>query len=63
MKPENQPRENEIPFKEWLLSQSKKKLTTTAVIYLAYRRGDYPTLKVRKVNRRVWFVRSTAEAP
>ncbi len=46
----------EIPLKEWLSDEAQRLRTTPRSVYMRYRRGAYPRLKLRRVNKRVVLV-------
>lgn len=47
---------DEVPFKEWITAEAKRAGVTASAIYNRISRGEYPDLKLRRVNRRVVFV-------
>ena len=52
---------HEIPFKQWLSEQSRLERVCLSTIYKRYYRGQYPDVKLRRVNKRVVFVQVNGE--
>jgi hypothetical protein len=48
---------DEVAMKEWCISTSEGMCISPHAIYMRWRRGKYPGLKIRRVNSRVVFVR------
>lgn len=46
----------EIPLKQWLFEQAKRESRQPDSVYYRLTQGRYPSLKLRRVNRRVVFV-------
>ncbi len=46
----------EIPMKQWLSDEAHRLRTTPRGVYMRYRRGGYPRLKLRRINKRVILV-------
>lgn len=55
MKP-NHPHSYEIPLKSWILDRAAERGCGYTRIWDKIRRGHYPDLKLRRVNKRVVFV-------
>lgn len=58
----HQPRPGEIPFKQWAAEAARKEGVTPEAMALRFRQGKIK-LSVRRVNRRVVFVRTESNEP
>lgn len=52
----------EIPMKQWRMEQAEREGCCENNIALRLARGKYPDLKIRRVNKRVVFVKITVDS-
>ena len=52
------PSDNEVTLKQWVVSESERDNVSPHAIHMRIQRGKYPNLILRKINRRVIFVRT-----
>jgi hypothetical protein len=50
----------EIPFKQWRHEEAERIGVSPEAMYYLIRRGDYPRLKMRQINKRVIFIKITS---
>lgn len=55
--PDYRPRPGEMPMKQWRVLQAELTGLSPITIAMRLRRGKYPDLKIRRVNKRVVYVK------
>lgn len=55
--PTPMPQDGEVSMKEWMISESQRLGIKPNGVYMRLMRGWYPDLKIRRVNKRVAFVK------